>query len=370
MSPSSILTINSGSSSLRASLFHADGTRTNFHYRRIGTDTLPDHGAAFECLLRDLDASSPAVIAHRITHGGDAQEPVRLIDADEYTRLKRWSHLAPLHMPDNLLGVELCGIRFAAPQLACFDTAFHHTLKEAARRLPLPSSCGLRKYGFHGLNYAHIAHRLPELTDRSTHRRVVAVHLGNGASLCLLENLNSADTTMGLTPVGGIPMSTRSGDMDPGVMLELGKQHDAEGLADLIYRKAGLFALSNNLSGDMETLLASTTPEAGFAVDYFCYQVRGAIGALAAKAGGIDALVFSGGIGEHAHEIRAAICDPLDFVGIRLDPKANLGNETFLNASDSIPILRIPADEEDAMARLVRHYMLAREQDQETSTKL
>ncbi|HLA74868.1 MAG TPA: acetate kinase [Gammaproteobacteria bacterium] len=352
-----ILTINSGSSSLRASLFYANSARRNFHYRRIGGTELPDYGAAFEHLLLDLGNITPTIIAHRITHGGDAHEPARLLDAREYARLKDLVRLAPLHLPDNLLGADLCAQRFQAAQLACFDTAFHYTLNDTARRLPLPASLGLRKYGFHGLNYAHIARRLRELLGPSAHGRVIAAHLGNGASLCLLEGLCSTDTTMGLTPAGGIPMSTRSGDLDPGIMLELSKQYAIEDLTKFIYRQTGLYALSDNLSGDMETLLASNTPQANFAIDYFCYQVRGAIGALAAKAGGIDVLVFSGGIGEHAHEIRAAICDPLAFLGIALDSKANLIHDTWLNTPDSKPILCIPADEEETMILLAKNHI-------------
>ena len=352
-----ILTVNSGSSSLRASLFYADGTRRNFHYRRIGGAELPGHAAAFQRLLTDLGGSVPAVIAHRIVHGGDAQEPARLLDASEYTRLETLVRFAPLHLPDNLLGVDLCAQHFRVPQLACFDTAFHYTLSNRAHRLPLPAALGLRKYGFHGLNYAHIARRLRELPGPEAHGRVIVAHLGNGASLCLLEGLCSTDTTMGLTPAGGIPMGTRSGDLDPGIMLELSKQYAAEDLTNLIYRQTGLYALSGNLSGDMETLLASDTPEANFAIDYFCYQVRGAIGALAAKAGGIDALVFSGGIGEHAHEIRAAICDPLAFLGIALDSKANLSHDTWLSTPGSKPVLCIPADEEDTLMRLAKNYI-------------
>lgn len=340
-------------------MFHADGARRNFHYPRIGSHDLPDHAAAFERLLHDLADEAPRLVAHRITHGGDVSEAARLLDADEYARLKTWVHLAPLHMPDNLSGVELCSRHFNVPQLACFDTAFHRTMSASARRLPLPESLGLRRYGFHGLNYAYIARRLPEIMGPRAQGRVIVAHLGNGASLCLLESLSSSDTTMGLTPAGGIPMSTRSGDMDPGVMLELSRRYDADTLTEFIYRKAGLLALSDNQSGDMEALLASDTPEANFAIDYFCYQVRGAIGALAAKASGIDALVFSGGIGEHAHEIRAAICDPLAFLGITLNAQANLANDIRLNTGDSKPVLCIPADEEASMAALAISFISA-----------
>ncbi len=228
-----------------------------------------------------------------------------------------------------------------------------------ARRLPIPQSLGLRRYGFHGLSYAHIARQLPGLLGGDASGRVVVAHLGNGASLCLLENLQSVDTSMGYTPAGDIPMGTRNGDLDPdpdpdpGVMLELVKRLGDDDLADLVYHRMGLHALSDGESSDMAQLLASATPAARFAVDYFCRQVRATIGAYAAKAAGIDALVFTGGIGEHAAPIRAAICEPLAFLGFHLDHEANLRNDTKLNAQASKPVLCIPADEESMIRSLV-----------------
>jgi acetate kinase len=348
-----ILVVNSGSSSLKASLFRADGSRRDFRYAPIGHGPLPDHRAAFAGLMHDLGADAPAAVGHRLVHGGDVTDAARLIDDTERARLQALVPLAPLHLPGNLLGVDVCRERFAVPHVACFDTAFHATLPEIARRLPIPQSLGLRRYGFHGISYAHVARQLPGLLGKAAHGRVVVAHLGNGASLCLLDNLRSVDTSMGYTPAGGIPMGTRSGDLDPGVMLELGQHRSHEELADLVYHRMGLLALSDGESSDMETLLASPTAAARFAVDYFCRQVSGAIGAFAARAGGLDALVFTAGIGEHAADVRARVCAPLAFMGLQLDPDANRRHDTRLNAQNSKPVLRIPADEEILIRDLV-----------------
>lgn len=351
--PATILTINSGSSSLKANLFRSDGTRRDFRFEHIGRGFPHDHREAFDALLRDLGADTPIAIGHRLVHGGEITTPARLIDGTERDRLEALIPLAPLHLPGNLLGVDLCRERFDVPQIACFDTAFHATMSPTAQRLPIPAEFGLRRYGFHGINYAHIAQRLPALLGDAATGNIVVAHLGNGASLCLLQNLQSADTTMGYTPAGGIPMGTRSGDLDPGVMLALAERHTATQLSDLVYRRMGLIALSGGESSDMAQLLASDSTAARFAVDYFCRQVRGAIGALAAKAGGIDALVFTAGIGEHAPQIRAGICEPLRFLGFELDNDANSGNALQINSHSSKPVLIIPADEEGMIRQLV-----------------
>lgn len=336
-----ILTINSGSSSIKASLFEADGSRRNFRY-----DHLRNHAPAFDQLMNELDGHTPDIIGHRFVHGGDIADAARLIDATERIRLESMIHLAPLHLPGNLMGVDLCLQRFPVPQIACFDTAFHTTLPELAKVLPIPPATGIRRYGFHGLNYAYIASRLPELLGEAAHGNVVVAHLGSGASLCLLEDGVSIDTTMGYTPAGGIVMGTRSGDLDPGVMLELAKSYPLDQLTDIVFHKMGLLALSNGEGSEMHDLLSSNTESARFAVNYFCRQVRAAIGSLAAKAGGIDALVFTGGIGEHAPVIRAEICDALGFLGFFLDETANCAERIAIHQTDSRPILVIPADEE------------------------
>lgn len=345
-----ILTINSGSSSLKASLFQDGGKRRDFRYEQIGHGVYPDHRAAFDALIDELGGITPDAVGHRLVHGGEIADPARRVDDAERARLETIVHLAPLHMPGNLLGVDLCRERFAAPQVACFDTAYHASLPELAWRMPIPREEGLRRYGFHGLNYAHVARTLPGILGHAAKGRIVVAHLGSGASLCLMENLKSVDTSMGYTPAGGITMGTRSGDLDPGVMLELAKRHDAAELSKLVYQRMGLLALSDGENNEMAALLNSRSPAARFAVDYFCRQVRAAIGAFAAKAGGIDALVFTGGIGEHAAQVRFAICAPLQFLGFKLDHHANLANDAILNVQGGKPVLIIPADEE-AMIR-------------------
>ena len=348
----SILTVNSGSSSLKASLFRQDGSRRNLQYAHIGRGGPANHAVAFDALLNDLGDDHPAAVGHRFVHGGEITDAARLIDAAERARLDDITHLAPLHMPGNLLGVDLCSARFNVPQVACFDTAFHTTMPELARRLPLPKSLELRRFGFHGINYAHIAHCLPDILGEAARGRIVVAHLGNGASLCLMENLRSVDTSMGHTPAGGIPMGTRSGDLDPGVMLELAKRFDAIELSRLVYQQMGLLALSDGETSEMSALLESPTPAARFAVEYFARQVRGAIGSYAAKNGGIDALVFTGGIGEHAAAVREMICGPLDFLGFSLDADANARHAQWLSTAGSKPVLMMPADEEAEIARM------------------
>jgi acetate kinase len=336
-----ILTVNSGSSTLKASFFAADGTRRDFYYGHVRR-----HQDAFDQLMHDLGGDTPAIVGHRFVHGGEISEPARLVDDNERIRLEGLVHLAPLHMPGNLLGVDMCLQRFPVPQLACFDTAFHATMPELAKRFPIPSELGLRRFGFHGLSYAYIATRLPELLGAAARGTVVVAHLGSGSSLCLMQDLKSVDTTMGYTPAGGVAMGTRSGDLDPGVMLELSRRFDHKALSDMVYHKMGLLALSEGESPEMRVLASSPSEAAKFAVAYYCRQVRAAIGSLAAKAGGIDALVFSGGIGEHASEVRAEICAALGFMNLKLDAAANQTHALRIEAPDSKPILIVPTDEE------------------------
>lgn len=344
-----VLVLNSGSSSLKASLFRRDGTRRDWHYREGFRE---DPGQVFEALREDIGAETPDAVGHRIVHGGEA-DTARLLDDAEVARLTELIPLAPLHLPDNLRGAAWARVRFGVPQVACFDTAFHQTLPELARRLPIPRAFGLRRVGFHGLSYNYIASRLPALLGEAARGRIVVAHLGSGASLCLLENLRAVDTTMGWTPAGGIPMATRSGDLDPGVMLELAARHDAPALRELVYRRMGLLALSDGESSEMAVLLASGSEAAAFAVDYFCREVRAAIGALAARSGGIDALVFTAGIGEHAPSIRTRVCDPLGLLGFVLDREANAAGATAIHAAGSKPVLRIVAGEEEIIREQV-----------------
>ena len=347
-----ILAINSGSSSLKASLFMANGERRNFRYAYSGNDYIHSHASAFIALLSDLDDIRPTLIAHRFVHGGEITDAARLIDANERARLQSIVYLAPLHMPSNLLGVDLCAKKFNCPQIACFDTAFHATLLEIAYRLPIPQALKIRRYGFHGINYAYVARQLPKLLGATAKGRVVVAHLGNGASLCLLDNLHSVDTSMGYSAAGGIPMGTRSGDVDPGVMLELAKRYDDVELSALIYEESGLLALSDGESSEVSDLEKSNSENANFAMEFFARQVRASIGSYAAKAGGIDALVFTGGIGEHSAQVRSLVCEQLGFLGFVLNAGANQANLVTLNTSSSKPVLIVPADEEAEIARL------------------
>jgi len=349
-----ILTINSGSSSLKASLFKTDGQRLNFHYASIGIHgDFHHHAETFDCLFRELGTARPDVVGHRFVHGGGVVDAARQLNAKEIARLQSITHLAPLHMPANLLGVELCHRHFNVPQIACFDTSFHATLPELAWRLPIPSELGFRRFGFHGLNYAHIAQQLPKLIGDIAYGHVVIAHLGSGTSLCSMKNLKSIDTSMGYSPAGGVAMGTRSGDLDPGILLELAKHYDEAELSWLIYHRMGLLALSNGESSEMSKLLLSKTSAARFAVQYYCQQICAAIGAYAAKAGGINALVFTGGIGEHSAEVRTLICAPLQFLGFTINAESNVAHNTILNTPDSKPVLLVAADEELEIARLV-----------------
>lgn len=342
----SILTINCGSSSLKASFFLADGRRHNFRYEHISDDKTHSLLQAFKKLLSDLGPDKPSIIGHRFVHGGEITDAARKIDDAERERLSSLVHLAPLHLPSNLLGLDICSKLFKVPQIACFDTAFHASMPALSKTLPIPNEFGLRRFGFHGLNYAYIAKTLPDIIGDTAYKKVIVAHLGSGASLCLMDNLKSVDTTMGYTPAGGITMGTRSGDLDPGVIVELAQRYAPEQLSDIVFHKMGLLALSSGESAEMQDLLTSHTESAGFAVEYFCQQVRGAIGALAAKAGGVDALVFTAGIGEHAARIRQRICDPLAFIGFSLDTALNESNAARIEQAGSKPVVIIPADEE------------------------
>ena len=351
MTELAILAVNAGSSSVKASLFFG-ATRQDFRYSKIGQGEFTNHEAAYTRLLADLNGATIHAVGHRITHGGDVNDEARIIDHQEETRLQNLASLAPLHQPANLLAARLFSQKLSVPQVACFDTAFHRTLPEIARRLPIPCALGFKRYGFHGLSYAHVARVLPDVLGTIATQRVIVAHLGSGVSLCLLQELKSVDTTMSLTPLGGLTMATRSGDLDPSVVLELVKRHGADHVAHLLYRESGLLALSGGLSGDMQTLLSSDTADSRFAIAYFCQNVAAAIGSLAAKAGGVEALVFTGGIGEQSAEIRARICEPLAFLDLHLSPEANAGNKQFIHAAESKPVLRVQVDEEFEISKL------------------
>ena len=347
-----VLAINIGSSGLKASLFATNGSRSDMKYQFEGKAITLELDIVFKQLFAAIGNIKPDLIVHLFVHGGDIADAIRWLDITEIKRLNATTCLAPLHQSTSLLGVSFGEKYFNVPQAASFDTAFHRTMSPLAKVLPIPASENIHRYGFHGLSYAYLATQLPALIGKVAHKNVVFAHLGAGASLCLMKNLQSVDTTMGYTPAGGVCMATRSGDLDPGVMLALARRYDADRLSNIVNHQMGLLALSNGESADMQTLINSNSHEAKFAVDYFCRQVTAAIGSLAAKAGGIDALVFSGGIGEHAAIVREQIVAPLAFMHIRLDLTSNIKHMQQINMVDSIPIFIIPTDEEIVMQRL------------------
>lgn len=295
-------------------------------------------------------------VGHRIVHGGKRSQPA-LIDDALLSELEALSPLAPHHQTNNLSAVRaLAQTVPTLPQVACFDTAFHATQSEVARTLPLPAQYrngGLQRYGFHGLSYEHVVSALPTYHAAPLPRRLIIAHLGNGASLCAVRDGRSVATTMGFSTLDGLLMGTRCGSLDPGVLLYLMREYglDETALTDLLYNRCGLLGVSG-ISADMRDLLASDTPEARLAVDLFCYTLVRSIGSLVAALGGMDSLVFTGGIGEHAHPVRASVCSELAWLGVRLDDKSNVRHGPRISDADSsVDVWVIPANEELAIAR-------------------
>jgi acetate kinase len=266
--------------------------------------------------------------------------------------------LAPLHQPHNLAGIDALGAALpGVPQVACFDTAFHRSQPELAQLFALPRAItaeGVRRYGFHGLSYEYIAEALPGVVGTERARgRVIVAHLGNGASMCAMKDLKSQASTMGFTAVDGLMMGTRTGNLDPGVLLYLMEYRhmDAAALTKLLYKESGLLGVSG-ISQDMRILLESTAPEAREAVDLFCYRIQREIGSLAAALGGLDALVFTGGIGERGAAVREIVCAGLGWLGVRLDGTENAQNAPRISSSDSqVEVCVIPTNEEWIIAR-------------------
>jgi acetate kinase len=329
-----ILALNCGSSSLKYVLFEGERRASGGTVDGIGVPG--GHATHAEAVHAALDGlPAPDAVGHRLVHGGPKLlEPVR-IDEAVLEQLREAVPFAPLHLPPALSAVEAVAQRHPrVPQIACFDTSFHRSLPETTRRFPLPArvdALGVRRYGFHGLSYEWAVSEL-----RLRGRGVIA-HLGNGASMCAVRDGVCVDTTMGLTPAGGFMMGTRSGDLDPGVIVFLLQTMSRDEIAHLVDRESGLLGVSG-LTADMKTLLSSPDPRARLAVEMFCYQARKSIGALAAALGGLDTLVFTGGIGEHAAEIRERICGGL----------AHLG---------AFAVQVIAADEERVIARHVRRLL-------------
>jgi acetate kinase len=311
--------------------------------------------------LREATANERlAGVGHRVVHGGlDHTQPVRL-DAAVVKTLERFVPLAPLHQPHNLTPIRLLLERQPGlPQVACFDTSFHRTAPPVSQRFAIPTSFhdeGVQRYVFHGLSYEYIASVLGRHDPRAAAGRTVVLHLGNGASMCALEGGRSVASTMGFTAVDGLPMGTRCGAIDPGVILYLLQQRgmDAKAIEKLIYSESGLLGVSG-ISSDMRTLLASDDPRAKLAVDLYLYRIRRELGSLAAALGGLDAIVFTAGIGENAPAIREAVCRDAKWLGVELDAGANAARGPRIStAASRVAAWVLPTNEELMIARHTR----------------
>jgi acetate kinase len=369
-----IFAVNGGSSSLKVQLVDAtaDGERrlARDHVERIGGADVPDHDTAIALVLSRFQARGlppPEAVGHRVVHGGARFTAATKIDDGVVAELTALQELAPLHNAPGVAGIKACRRHFGAgmPMVAVFDTAFHATLPEVAWRYALPGALaerhGIRRYGFHGISYAHVVARYAELTQRVPQAvTMIALHLGNGASIAAIRGGRSVDTSMGFTPLEGLVMGTRAGDIDPAIVGVLAER-EGVGVAEVerwLNERSGLLGLSGT-SRDMRDLLAraGTDPRARLAVDVFCYRARKYVGAYLAVLGRPHALVFTGGIGEHAAPVRAAICEGLAWAGIALDPAANdaaSGDTRIGTPVAAVDAWVIAADEERMLARETR----------------
>ncbi len=381
-----ILVLNAGSSSLKFQIFditpagperlykgQIDGIGVHPRFRvadRDGAALLDQSYPAAEVqdlaaatgrlrqwLVEHAEGMTLRAIGHRVVHGGPDFDRAVRIDADVLKRLERFEDLAPLHQPNNLAPIRM--VMAAAPdmaQVACFDTAFHRGHAPVADCYAIPAALydeGVRRYGFHGLSYEYIANRLQTVAPDQGAGRIIVAHLGSGASMCAIRGGRSVESTMGFTALDGLPMGTRPGQLDPGVVLYLIDQKgmSAAEVSDLLYKQSGLKGLSG-VSNDMRDLLASTDPRAAFAVDHFVNRCAISIGGLTAALGGLDALVFTAGIGENAPQVRARIAERLGWLGAELDAAANERNEMVISAPGSkLRLMVIPTDEELMIAR-------------------
>jgi len=377
-----VLTINAGSSSLKFSVYRAgEPPQVAFDGAFEGIGTAPrmraeaadgqvlaerswpamDHAACLRELggwLREhLGELTLQGVGHRVVHGGvDFAAPVRIDDA-VLAKLEALCPLAPLHQPHNLAGIRaVAAARPELPQVACFDTAFHRAHPELADWFALPRRFhddGIRRYGFHGLSYEYLARTLPTVAPELAGARVVVAHLGSGASMCAMQAGRSISSTMGFTALDGLPMGTRCGALDPGVVLHLNRAYgmDADAIEAMLYHDCGLKGVSG-LSNDMRDLLASDDPRAAQAIDLFAWHINRELGALTAVLGGLDAFVFTAGIGERSPEIRQKVCALATWLGVALDPDANQSGGPRISAADSkVAVLAVPTDEEQMIAR-------------------
>ncbi len=377
-----ILTLNAGSSSVKAAVFAIDGERrfggqvkgmlthpvleVNLPVSEPQPAHAPNASEATRQLLDAIHRSNPdleiVTVGHRVVHGGRHFSGPIHITPDAHKEISDLSPLAPGHQPLALEAIALTQEALPeALQVASFDTAFHRTQSDIARSYALPADLrqkGIERYGFHGLSYDYLAQQAATLNDGQPPARVVAAHLGNGCSLCAMRDGKSAATSMGFTALDGLPMGTRSGDIDPGVVLHL-IRHEGMNPADverLLYQRSGLLGLSDGESNDMATLLASNSDAATFAVSVFCYRVARGIADMTAAIGGLDALVFSGGIGEHAAPVRSRICEALEYLGVSIDERKNAQHAIDVSAeSAGVKVWVIPTDEEAILFRDALH---------------
>src|SRR6476661_2818274 len=367
--------VNAGSSSVKFQIFAVEGngklrrqikgqmdgigSRPRLRASDANGDPLADRAYPIEA-VSDIPAAmriNPMAVGHRVVHGGpDYDRPV-LVDHGVVARLERFVALAPLHQPHNLAPIRSLLANFPAlPQVACFDTAFHRTHDAVADYYAIPYQLhaeGVRRYGFHGLSYEYIAKTLPQIAPEVAKGRVIVAHLGSGASMCALKKGRSAESTMGFTALDGLPMGTRPGQIDPGVVLYLiaEKGMSASNAQNFLYRDCGLKGLSG-ISNDMRELEASEDPKAKLAIDYFVYRIGLNAGMLAAALQGLDAFVFTAGIGENSVHIRACIADQLGWLGVTLDEAENSRHARLISRSGSrIPVYVIPTDEELMIAQ-------------------
>ncbi|QYA16626.1 acetate/propionate family kinase [Rhizobium sp. AB2/73] len=382
MSDDVLLTFNAGSSTLKIGVFElaTEGARNvgrgkiDFDQSplmlrySIGTDRYEktirgDNDTQFVSVVSEtLDhmlAHLPGrlrTVAHRVVHGGMAFQEATLLDNAAIERIEKLVPLAPLHQPQALRAIRsMQTLRPDVQQTASFDTAFHSSQADAVRRLAIPRAMhddGVRRYGFHGLSYKYIAAKLREIDPEAAEGKVVTCHLGSGASLCAMENGISRDTSMGFSALDGIPMATRPGWLDPGALLYLMRTgiQQPERIEDFLYHQCGLLGVSG-ISGDTRVLLDDKSPEAAEAIDLFCLRISGEIGRLCATTGGLDAIVFTAGIGENQPQIRTRVARRLQWLGIEIDENANDSNLTSINAASSrIKLFVIPTDEERVIA--------------------
>jgi acetate kinase len=381
-----ILVVNAGSSSVKFQVFAArghdtpqrlikgqlDGIGTQPRLRAQASDktVLIDQAYTVEQVgdvpaalhaagawLRDAQKLEPIAVGHRVVHGGPHYDRPVLIDDAAIAELERYVPLAPLHQPNNLAPIRSIRARYPdLPQVACFDTAFHRGHDALADHYALPEAFhaeGVRRYGFHGLSYEYIAGRLPVVAPEIAQGKVIVAHLGSGASMCALAGGRSVESTMGFTALDGLPMGTRPGQLDPGVVLYLLTEKDmsAASVQTFLYNECGLKGLSG-ISNDVRVLQDSAAPAAKFALDYFAYQVGLHAGKLAAALGGLDGFVFTAGIGENAIVLRTRIAERLGWLGAKLDAAANAASATNIAARDSrVGLYVIPTDEELMIAR-------------------